>query len=176
MIPMDLITNRQIPLNFYEDNQSTMKIIENGYSQPMRHISRTHRVDLAWLKERFTNDNVKMKYIETQRQCADIFTKHFTDKVKWLGVCTLINHYPNYSDKWLQSGAHVHSTEYDIRDKIPYKLNSHDIHGFDEDELIPFHYADMDMPSNNNGNSKSSRRKPRNKSKKRKTPPSDTDT
>ena len=70
LIAFDVIADRPVNLNFYEDNQSTIKIIESGYSQQMRHISRTHRVDLAWLKERFEKDTITMRYIETQRQLS----------------------------------------------------------------------------------------------------------
>ena len=49
LIAFDIVADRPVNLDFYEDNQSTIKIIESGYSQQMRHISRTHRVDLAWL-------------------------------------------------------------------------------------------------------------------------------
>ena len=52
---------------------------------------------MAWLYERFKNDRIKLKYIDSCRQCADIYTKHFVDKDKWYQSLVLINHYPNFA-------------------------------------------------------------------------------
>lgn len=45
----------------------------------MRHISRTHRVNLTWLYDVVQDDgNNSTKYASTKHQCADIFTNGFT--------------------------------------------------------------------------------------------------
>ena len=116
----------------------------------MRHISRTHRVNIAWLKERFDRKDVIMKFIETQRQAADIYTKHFTDKYKWFGSLLAVNHYANYSEKWLSSGAPIALDEPNLRDATPYVHKSSLVHSFDGDDIIehtinkPSDYADAD--------------------------------
>ena len=93
---LDKVLDRDVHCNFYEDNQAAILILENGGSSALRHVGRTHRVDLAWMYERFNEDNIKVRYIESNRQCADIYTKHFTDRYKWYQSLILINHYPNF--------------------------------------------------------------------------------
>ena len=58
----------------------------------MRHLGRTHKVCIAWLHETFQSDNMMLDYIESGGQCADIFTKAFTEVHKWHPVCRLIAH------------------------------------------------------------------------------------
>ena len=42
----------------------------------MRHVTRTHRINLDWLFERLQVDpGIIMKYVNTKRQVADILTK-----------------------------------------------------------------------------------------------------
>ena len=36
-------------LDVFEDNEAVIKMITNGRSPTMRHVSRTHRVTLDWL-------------------------------------------------------------------------------------------------------------------------------
>ena len=79
-------------LKVYEDNEATIKMIKSGKFSAMRHVGRTHRVDLAWLHEVVEGKEVSMSYIETDKQAADIFTKPFTDSQKWGNACRLINH------------------------------------------------------------------------------------
>ena len=50
--------------------------MKKGYSKKLRHISRTHKVNLGSLKEVCVKDtNSELVYIETKKQAADIFTK-----------------------------------------------------------------------------------------------------
>ena len=58
----------------------------------MRHLGRTHKVDIAWLHECFQETAFELIYETTDKQAADIFTKGFTDIVKWRHVCSLISH------------------------------------------------------------------------------------
>ena len=62
---------------FHEDNQAMIRICETGRNPTMRHLGRTHRVDVAWLHERFASPDVTLQYVVTDEQCADIFTKGF---------------------------------------------------------------------------------------------------
>ena len=42
----------------------------------MRDISRTHRVNLDWMLDRISVDlGIKIKYVSTSKQIADILTK-----------------------------------------------------------------------------------------------------
>ena len=59
-----------------ENNEALIKMIIKGRSPTMRHMSRTHRVALDWLFDRINLDpKVQVKYVDTQNQLADMFTK-----------------------------------------------------------------------------------------------------
>ena len=59
-----------------EDNDAVIKMIVKGRSPNLRHVSRTHRVDLDWLFERISKDpGVFVKYVGTKEQLGDILTK-----------------------------------------------------------------------------------------------------
>ena len=77
------------PLVFKEDNQATIRIIETGKSGAIRHVGRTHRVDIAWLNEVLRCGHLVVDYIETTLQAADIFTKAFTNLDRWVKACLL---------------------------------------------------------------------------------------
>ena len=44
-------------LYVFEDNKAVIKMIIKGRSPTMRHVSRTHRVDLDWLFDRIKLDS-----------------------------------------------------------------------------------------------------------------------
>ena len=50
-----------------EDNEAVIKMTIRGRPQTMRHVARTHRVDLDWILERIRTDpGVQMRYIGTK--------------------------------------------------------------------------------------------------------------
>ena len=79
-------------MDFCEDNEAMIKICKSGFSQRLRHASRTHRVDVAFIVERFQNDPY-MTIVPTASadQAADIYTKRFTDPMKWIELLYLNN-------------------------------------------------------------------------------------
>ena len=87
------ILPHQHTLLVHEDNQAMLRVIETGRNPTMRYLHRTHRVSVAWLHERFQDPEVNAKTFceESDQMCADIYTKAFTDPVKWVHVCDLIN-------------------------------------------------------------------------------------
>ena len=87
----DTLSNNKFDLIMFEDNQATLQILKTGKNPTVRHLNRTHRVDLAWLAERFKEDpHIDMKYCVTSEQCADILTKAFTKLVKWAHACKVM--------------------------------------------------------------------------------------
>ena len=47
-----------------EDNEAVIKMTIKGRSTAMRHVQRTHRVNLDWLYERFLNDKgIRIRYL-----------------------------------------------------------------------------------------------------------------
>ena len=48
-----ILAPAKVKLNFYEDNQAAIQVLKTGRNPTLRHLGRTHRVDLAWLHEVF---------------------------------------------------------------------------------------------------------------------------
>ena len=79
-------------LYVFEDNEAVMKMIINGRSPTMRHVSRTHRVALDWLFDRINLDSkIQIKYIDTKNQLADILTKGNFTRDEWNHLLCLFN-------------------------------------------------------------------------------------
>ena len=72
-----------LPLIWLGDNQSALRMAETGKNPTMRHFRRTHGIALSWLHECYLKRTYLPKYVDTQEQAADIFTKHCTDQLKW---------------------------------------------------------------------------------------------
>ena len=61
----------------------------------MRHVGRTHRVDLDWLFERIHKDPaISIKYVNTKQQLADILTKGSFTEATWKVLCELMQIQP----------------------------------------------------------------------------------
>ena len=74
----------------FEDNDAVIKQTIKGRSPNMRHVARTHRVDLDWLWERIREDpGVFIKYVGTKEQIADMFTKGSFTAEQWGKLCRL---------------------------------------------------------------------------------------
>ena len=70
---VDFIPHQEALLYVFEDNEAVIKMIIEGRSPTMRHVSRTHRVALDWLFDRINLDSkIQIKYIDTKNQLADI--------------------------------------------------------------------------------------------------------
>ena len=74
----------------YEDNQAAIAVAENGKSSTMRHVSKTHRVNLSWLSEIVNKSLCAVMYLPTHRQAADILTKGFTKPRLFATLRTLV--------------------------------------------------------------------------------------
>ena len=72
-------------LVIFEDNDAVIKMCIKGRSPSMRHVSRSHRIDLDWLWERMRTDpGIYIKYVGTKEQIADMFTKGALTSDAWL--------------------------------------------------------------------------------------------
>ena len=79
-------------LYVFEDNEAVIKMIIEGRSPTMRHVSRTHRVALDWLFDRINLDSkIQIKYIDTKNQLADILTKGNFTRDEWNYLLSLFN-------------------------------------------------------------------------------------
>ena len=61
-----------------------------GRSPALRHVPRTHRIDLDWLFERIREDqSIDIRYVNTKLQIADFPTEgHFTS-AQWISLCDM---------------------------------------------------------------------------------------
>ena len=79
-------------LYIFEDNEAMIKMIINGRSPTMRHVSRTHRVALDWLFDRINLDpKIRIRYTSTKHQFADILTKGNFTRDDWNQLLYLFN-------------------------------------------------------------------------------------
>ena len=92
-VPSNVQSARQEALLYvFEDNEAVIKMIIEGRSPTMRHISRTHRVALDWLFDRINLDSkIQIKYIDTKNQPADILTKGNFTLDEWNHLMSLFN-------------------------------------------------------------------------------------
>jgi hypothetical protein len=68
-----------------------IRVMQTGRNPMMRYLGRAHRISVAWLHEVFKDPNHLLVYEESNTMCADIYTKGFSDRLKWRLACDLIN-------------------------------------------------------------------------------------
>ena len=66
-----------------EDNEAAIKIVQKARSMALRHLPRTHRIDVQWLFEVCANPRVRMLYVNTKQQVAGLMTKALNNPVTW---------------------------------------------------------------------------------------------
>ena len=77
-------------LKIHEDNQATILVAKKGFSPKLRHISRTHKVNVASIAEMLQPETgVEIEYVITTKQAADIFTKQLAPQ-KWDAALRLL--------------------------------------------------------------------------------------
>ena len=79
-----------IQMHFHEDNQAAIQVIKTGRNPTMRHLGRTHKIDIGWLRNVFARGLCSLGYCDTDKQAADMFTKSFSEKTKWHAVRGLV--------------------------------------------------------------------------------------
>ena len=74
-----------------QDNDAVIKMVQKRRCPALKHVARTHRINLDWLFERVEPDtDIHGRYIHTKLQIADMLTKgNFTSEL-WLSLCHLI--------------------------------------------------------------------------------------
>ena len=80
--------NQEALLYVFEDSEAVIKMIIEGRSPTMRHVSRTHRVALDWLIDRINLEHkIQIKYVDTENQLADILNKESFSRDEWNLLC-----------------------------------------------------------------------------------------
>ena len=76
----------------FEGSEAVIKMIIEGRSPTMRHVSRTHRVALDWLFDRINFEpKIQIKHADIESQLADILTKGSFSKNEWNHRLCLFN-------------------------------------------------------------------------------------
>ena len=78
----DLLFGRKVDSYILEDNQSTIRVCRTGFSPKLRHVSRTHKINLGSVSEALEDPHIYLEYCHTSFQAADIFTKSLPP-AKW---------------------------------------------------------------------------------------------
>ena len=74
-----------------EDNQAVIKICAKGRSPSLRHVQRTHRVDLdALYTQLLTDPSLHIHFVGTKEQIADILTKGSFTEVAWRSLVRMV--------------------------------------------------------------------------------------
>ena len=74
------------------DNQAAITLLLLGQAVVLRHTDRTQRVSFSWLKQQYEHGHFKLLNVGTSEQTADVLTKPFTEKNKWVHALKLIGH------------------------------------------------------------------------------------
>ena len=86
----EVLLGREIVLEVMEDNQAAIIVVKSGWSAKLRHIKRTHKVNLNRLSEIFADEeHYQLVYTDTNEQAADIFTKALEPQ-KWGNALNLL--------------------------------------------------------------------------------------
>ena len=97
------ITYGRATLYALEDNDAVIKMIVKGRSPNLRHVGRTHRVDLDWLFDRITKDpGIFVKWVGTKEQLGDILTKGSFTAQAWNDLLHLSLMLPASSRNYVQ--------------------------------------------------------------------------
>jgi hypothetical protein len=103
----DTILEREALCVFHEDNAAMIQVCRTGKNPTMRHMGRTHRVNVHWLHETFKHKWLDLVKTGTHCMRADIFTKGFDTLDKWIHALHLINHVDPGTFFVLNPGAEV---------------------------------------------------------------------
>ena len=74
-----------------EDNEAVIKIVRKGRSMALRHLQRTHRINLDWTYAVFKEiRGAHLLHVGTKDQAADVLTKGFANAVLWASLMFLM--------------------------------------------------------------------------------------
>jgi len=68
-----------------------LQCVKTGRNPTMRHLQRTHRVQVGWIHEQYKSGQFVFAHESGERMPPDIFTKMFSDSNKWKAARQLIN-------------------------------------------------------------------------------------
>ena len=72
-----------VKLMIAEVNEAVLKSLAKGRCPKLRHVARTHRVNLDWCYDLFRRPEIEATYVQTLYQIADLGTKAITKGEIW---------------------------------------------------------------------------------------------
>ncbi|CAE7775567.1 unnamed protein product [Symbiodinium sp. CCMP2592] len=79
----EYMLGRRFRLRVMEDNEAAIRVIITGHNPNMRHMSRTQRIDISALNERYHAGDFLFVTCPSQFEAGDILTKACTDAKVW---------------------------------------------------------------------------------------------
>ncbi len=89
----EALLDKKMTIVLMEDNAAACRVVITGRNPSMRHMTRTQRIDIAWLNERYLEQTFRFVECPSEYQAGDILTKHFTDVKVWERNLSLIGHF-----------------------------------------------------------------------------------
>ena len=68
-----VLEREDLVITFHEDNQTMIRVCQTGRNFSMRYATRTARLPIAWLHERFKAGDISLIYEKSSRMTADIY-------------------------------------------------------------------------------------------------------
>ncbi len=53
----EVLFDKSVPIQFYEDNTAMVAIVKSGRNARMRHLNRTHGIAMEWLLSEFERED-----------------------------------------------------------------------------------------------------------------------
>ncbi len=91
---LTIFAEKEVPaiLNVFGDNQATLHVCARGRSVNLRHLNRTHRVNLSFLYDiALLSPSIYLQYVQTGNQAADILTKGKFTTSQWKKLTKLVS-------------------------------------------------------------------------------------
>ena len=73
---------RRATLKLRKDSEACAKVVSAGYSRKLRHLKRTHKVNLVGVNAQSDRVDTQLELVNTSRQKAVVFTKAL-QRAKW---------------------------------------------------------------------------------------------
>ena len=78
-----------IPVTCHQDNTAAIQVIKSGYSARLRHLGKTHQINIQGLYDAFLESDLILQHCPTEQQAADISTKAL-DASKWAAALSMV--------------------------------------------------------------------------------------
>ena len=85
----ECVMNRKFSLHVMEDNEAAIRVIVTGHNPNMRHMSRTQRIDISALNDRYHAEDFRFVTCPSEFEAGDILTKACADAKVW--TCNLMS-------------------------------------------------------------------------------------